>query len=66
MALTYCTSCQTVEGGFVPATAEEQVKQGFEVLAEDEQDTQDMKCAECGEIGSYQGVPEHDDYDMER
>lgn len=53
MSLSRCTECETIEGGWeLPAGAEDELE--------------NLVCSECGNDNCYQGIPEHDDYDMER
>lgn len=69
MSLTYCDACGSVEGRTRLATAEEINKEfGQEYANDDEVEDclENMVCEECGTIGELRGVPEHDDYDMER
>lgn len=63
MALAYCQSCQTVEGNWREPTLAEMSEHGLEDLIGC---PNEMVCCECGEYGTYQGIPEHDDFDMER
>jgi hypothetical protein len=52
MALDYCTSCQSVEGGFKTVSTKDYYFGG-----EQEED----QCEQCGELGTKQGIPEHDE-----
>lgn len=52
MSLDYCTECQTLEGKW------EESK---------DSDGNDIEvCGECGSEECRMGIPEHDDWDMER
>lgn len=66
MALDHCTSCRATEQGFKEVTIEEFVKAGFPADCFEPEDILNQACSQCGEIGSWLGVPEHDDGDMER
>jgi hypothetical protein len=70
MSLSYCQACQSLEGRTRLATADEVNKTFGEALASDDE-VEDVwpdnyVCEECGSVGELTGVPEHDDYDMER
>lgn len=64
MALSHCEHCGSIEGGFREATLEEMKK--FEIEQGDEGELENLICDQCGEVGGYQGIPEHDDFDMDR
>lgn len=69
MALDYCTSCQSVEQGFRSAPLCELCSLGLgeETLEDlDPEEDDNRVCTQCGEVGTREGIPEHDDYDMER
>lgn len=63
MSLSVCSECRTVEGSWREPNAAERAELG---IPEDSNELEDMVCCECGAIGSHKGIPEHDDYDMER
>lgn len=70
MSLSHCTSCESVEGRTRLATADEANKEWGLTLKSDD-DVEDVwpdnyVCEECGAVGELRGIPEHDDYDMER
>lgn len=62
MALDSCTECGAIEGGWRKFRASEiqMVNAGF-----DPDDTIEQ-CEQCGGQECREGIPEHDDYDMER
>lgn len=64
MALDYCTECQTIEGKWREPTAAECAEYGW--TEDDISESECAVCCECGGVGTWQGVAEHDDYDMER
>jgi hypothetical protein len=65
MALSSCTECQTIEGEWRKPTAREARGFGMDYLDEDVP-LEDLICCACDSFGSYRGIPEHDDMDMER
>lgn len=58
MALSVCSECQTVEGGWREPTLAEREAQGLDA---DSNEIEDLVCLACDSIGSYRGRPEHDD-----
>lgn len=64
MGLSRCTECETIEGSWREPTIEECTELDFN--PEDANHIEDLVCCECGTMGSYQGIPEHDDGDMDR
>lgn len=63
LALSVCSECQTVEGGWREPTLKEREENGLDA---DSNEIEDLVCLACDSIGSYKGVREHDDLDMER
>ena len=59
MSLSRCTECETIEGTWLQADEED-------VIENPELEVGDYICGECGSTNCHQGIPEHDDYDMER
>lgn len=72
MALDRCTECGTIEGKWREPTVQELVDAVGCSVPEAEKElnegvaTDGLICVECDSIGSYQGIPEHDDFDLER
>lgn len=70
MPLSLCDNCGSIEGGFVIVTAaelSEVIGVPSVMIDEDELEMlENLACEQCGEIGGYTGIPEHDDMDMER
>jgi hypothetical protein len=67
MALSNCEHCGSIEGGFrEPDEAELLVMQKTIDPMIDGTELEDLICEQCGEAGGYRGIPEHDDFDMER
>lgn len=69
MSLSVCSECQTIEGKWREPTVEEMKAEGIDpadICPTDEIPLDGMVCEDCGAIGSHRGIPEHDDYDMER
>lgn len=64
MSLSRCGSCETIEGAFREPTLAEMQEHGID--PEDSNHTECLVCGECGTLGSYQGIKEHDDMDMDR
>jgi hypothetical protein len=64
MSLSRCTECESIEGGFREPTDAECLAEGID--PNDSNHTECLVCKQCGSVGSYSGIPEHDDYDMER
>lgn len=64
MSLSVCSSCRTIEGSWREPTEAEMQAEGID--PDDSNHVECLVCKECDTLGSYQGVPEHDDYDMER
>lgn len=67
MGLSLCVNCGSIEGGF----KEPNEKQLAALRAEfgsyvSGSELEDLICQQCGESDGYVGVPEHDDYDLER
>lgn len=63
MALSVCSECQTVEGGWREPSLKEREENGIELGSNERED---LVCCACDSLGSYTGRPEHDDMDMER
>lgn len=63
MALSVCQECQTVEGRWREPTLKEREEHGLDAQSNE---IEDLVCEACDSLGSYKGVKEHDDYDMER
>ena len=64
MALSHCEHCGSIEGGFRKARQEEMKK--FDIEDGEKGELFNLVCEQCGEVGGYTGIPEHDDFDMER
>lgn len=64
MALDFCESCQSVEGGIRLATPME-IAEAFGVKELEVEDVwpDNYVCEACGSVGSIRGVREHDDGD---
>jgi hypothetical protein len=71
MGLTLCNACGSIEGGTRPVTLQEFIdatgltEKEFIENGEGEA-REDLVCTECDSYGEITGIPEHDDYDMER
>lgn len=63
MSLSICSECQTVEGGWSEPSEKEREEYGIDA---ESNETEDLVCNECGSIGSYRGIPDHDSCDLER
>jgi hypothetical protein len=64
MSLSVCAECQTIEGSWREPTPEECAAN--DIPPDDINHTECLVCCDCGAVGSHRGIPEHDDYDMER
>jgi len=64
MGLSYCAECQTIEGDWDAPNRE--TCQELGIVYDEEPDIDGLQCSECGSVGSYESIPEHDDYDMDR